>query len=381
MQKDEIIITNAIVHILETEVGMPILSEYVLERHEELNDLLRSHIYRVAAGDDLKSCVFREDGDPGERMDRSGEDYETSEGNGTDHTEFPDDGSGDQGADTGRNSKHKGIYDLVRSFDEDDFIGFSKEAAVRLYDIMLSNPDIPSADFCVVTFQSEGNRYLAMLKMNYRDSFIHMTQNADDGSNYNAIIMQRATLPAVGSKLSEAVIIDLSDYSIRIVEKKYEVNGVKTNYLSELYLNCHARMSQKTRMKIVEKAVDQINHKYFEDNIEKQLETKAVIEQQIREEGAVTPTVIAEKLYDEYPTVREEFTQKLEKYNMADEEVRPQAEATVRKFRKQYLKTDTGIEINIPMDEYNNNDNVEFITNPDGTISIMIKNISRLMSK
>jgi hypothetical protein len=140
-------------------------------------------------------------------------------------------------------------------------------------------------------------------------------------------------------------------------------------------------MSQKTRMKIVEKAVDQINHKYFEDNIEKQLETKAVIEQQIREEGAVTPTVIAEKLYDEYPTVREEFTQKLEKYNMVDEEVRPRAEATVRKFRKQYLKTDTGIEINIPMDEYNNNDNVEFITNPDGTISIMIKNISRLMSK
>ncbi len=379
MQKDEIIITNAIVHILETEVGMPILSEYVLERHEELNDLLRSHIYRVAAGDDLKSCVFREGNDSEPHMDGSGTDInEASDRNSIDYAEDPDYGTGH---DDGRSYEHQGMYDLVRNFDENDFIGFSKGAAVRLYDIMLANPDIPSADFCVVAFQNEGNQYLAMLKMNYKDSFIHMTQNADDGSNYNAIIMQRATLPAAGSRLSEAVIIDLSDYSIRIVEKKYEVNGVKTNYLSELYLDCHARMSQKTRMKIVEKAVDQINHKYFEDNIGKQLETKAVIEQQIREEGAVTPSVIGDKLYDEYPTVKEEFTQKLEKYNMADEEVRPQAEATVRKFRKQYLKTDTGIEINIPMDEYNNNDNVEFITNPDGTISIMIKNISRLMSK
>ncbi len=337
MQKDDMIITNAIVHILETSVGTPILSEYVLERHEELNDLLRGHIYRVVSGDDLKTCVFSEEGSE--------------------------------------------MYELVKNFSEENIIDFSKEAAVRLYNIMLSNPDIPSADFCVVTFMCEGRQYLALLKLNYKDSFVHMTQNAEDGSNYNAIIMQHATLPSAGSRLSEAVIIDLEDLTIRIVEKKYEVNGVKTDYLSQLYLNCHAKMSQKTKMNIVTRAVDQINHKYFEDNIEKQLEAKAVIETQIREEGAITPAVIGEKLYKEYPSVKEEYEEKLDKYNMVKEEVRPQSEATVRKFQKQYLKTDTGIEINIPMDEYNHNDNVEFITNPDGTISIMIKNISRLMAK
>ncbi len=337
MQKDEIIITNAIMHILETSVGTPILSEYVLERHEELNDLLRGHIYKIASGDDLKTCVFSEDDNE--------------------------------------------MYNLLKEFDEDNIIEFSKEAATRLYDIMYANPDIPSADFVVATFQNEGNAYLALLKMNYKDSFIHMTQNADDGSNYNAIIMQRATLPMSSSKLSEAIIIDLSDYSIRLVEKKYEVNGEKINYLSELYLNCHAKMSQKSKMNIVTRAVEQINNKYFEDDFEKQMETKAVIENEIRNEGAIVPEVIADKLYDEYPTVKEEFHEKLEKYNMVKEEVRPQAEATVKKFQKQYLKTDSGIEINIPMDEYNQNDNVEFITNPDGTISIVIKNINRLMSK
>ncbi|MCR4807798.1 MAG: nucleoid-associated protein [Lachnospiraceae bacterium] len=338
MQKEEIIITDAIVHILETSVGMPILSEHTLERHEELNDLLRTHIYKVASGDDLKTCVFS--------------DEEESE-----------------------------MYRLVKNFSEDDLIGFSKEAASRLYDIMAANPAIPSADFCVVTFKNEARSYLALLKMNYKDSFVHMTQNADDGTNIISIIMQSATLPASGSKLSEAVIIDLEDLTIRIIEKKYEVNGVNTNYLSELYLKCYAKMSQRTRMKIVEKAVDQINRKYFEDDIGKQLESKAVIENQIREEGAIRPDLISEKLYEEYPTAKEEFEGKLEKYNMVREEVRPQNETTVRKLGKQYLKTDTGIEINIPMDEYNNNDSVEFITNPDGTISIMIKNISRLMAK
>ncbi len=337
MNRDDIIITNAIVHILETSVATPVLSEYVLERHEELNDLLRTHIYRVAAGDDLKNCVFSEEGSE--------------------------------------------MYSLVKEFREENIIEFSRAAATRLYDIMCANPDIPSADFVVVTFNSEGKSYLALLKMNYKDSFVHMTQNAEDGGNYNSIIMQRATLPAAGSKLSEAVIIDLEDNSIRIVEKKYEVNGIKTNYLSELYLNCHAKMSQKTRMSIVTKAVDQINHKYFEDDIVKQLEAKAVIENQIREEGVIQPALIGEKLYEEYPSAKEDYESKLEKYNMVKEEVRPQNHTTVKKFEKQYLKTDTGIEINIPMDEYNRNENVEFITNPDGTISIMIKNISRLMAR
>ena len=338
MHKDEIILTNAIVHILETSVGMPILSEHVLERHEELNDLLRTHIYKVASGDDLKTCVFG-------------------------------------------NEEESEMFRLVKGFSEDDLVRFSKEAAIRLYDIMRANPAIPSADFCVAVFKCEGKSYLALLKMNYKDSFVHMTQNADDGSNYVSIIMQTATLPASASKLTEAMIINLEDYTIRIVEKKYEVNGVNTNYLSELYLKCYARMSQRTRMKIVEKAVDQINHKYFEDNIEKQMESKAVIESQIREEGAITPSLIGEKLYEEYPAVKEEFEEKLGKYNMVTEEVRPQNQVTVRKYHKQYLKTDTGIEINIPMDEYNNNDSVEFITNPDGTISIMIKNINRIMAK
>ncbi|MCR5419672.1 MAG: nucleoid-associated protein [Lachnospiraceae bacterium] len=337
MLKDEIIITNAIVHILDTAVGTPVLSEYVLERHEELNDLIRSHIYKVAAGDDLKLCVF---------------DEEESE-----------------------------IYKLLKGFSQEEFINFSKAAAIGLYDIMLKNPDIPPADFCVVTFMNEGIEHMALLKLNYKDSFVHMTMNADDGSNYNSIIMQHATLPMGNSKLSEAVIINLEDYTVRVVEKKYEINGEKINYLSELYLNCHAKMSQKTRMNIVAKAVDQINHKYFEDNIEKQLQTKSVIGNQIREEGVITPTIMAQKLYEEYPTVKEEFEEKLEKYNMVKEEIRPQSESTIKKYQKQYLKTDTGIEINIPMDEYNNKDNVEFITNPDGTISIVIKNINRLVSK
>ena len=80
------------------------------------------------------------------------------------------------------------------------------------------------------------------------------------------------------------------------------------------------------------------------------------------------------------PEMQKEFEEKLEKYNLQEAKIEPQNKSTVKKFEKQCLKTDTGIEITIPMDQYGNNDNVEFFTNPDGTISVMIKNIGKLTS-
>ena len=79
--------------------------------------------------------------------------------------------------------------------------------------------------------------------------------------------------------------------------------------------------------------------------------------------------------------IKEEFDAKMEKYHMQKTEVKPQSEKTTRKFEKQYLKTDTGIEINIPMEQYQDINQVEFITNPDGTISVLIKNINRISTR
>ena len=76
-----------------------------------------------------------------------------------------------------------------------------------------------------------------------------------------------------------------------------------------------------------------------------------------------------------------DLDEKLEKYNMTGEVVAPKSEQTLRKFQKQHLLTDTGIEITIPMEEYENPDRVEFLTNPDGTISVLIKNVGKLSAK
>ena len=101
-------------------------------------------------------------------------------------------------------------------------------------------------------------------------------------------------------------------------------------------------------------------------------------QQELAEQGSIDIPTVAEKIFHEKPELKEEFTEKMEKYNLSEKQVTPQNPSTTKKFEKQYLTTDTGIEIKIPMEEYQNRNSVEFITNADGSISVLIKNIGSI---
>lgn len=382
MTQDEIIIRTGIVHILDGELGYPVFSEQPLELSPDTNDFFRGLIYKIMSGDDMKKCHFDQmeipDEVPFKEAAGTIEDISVNGENLQFNEEEIQELSEMDGAES--MASPVDVYQMVKDFSEETLVEDSKKLAQALYDIMNANIAIPSADFAVITFQVHSVQYLALLKMNYKESFVHLTQ-AEETGNVNQIIRYKSMLPSATTKLSEAVIIDLSDYSVQIVEKKYEVNGTKVNYLSELYLHCHAAMSSKTKLDIVTRAVEQVNKKHYSEEPVKQLEAKRIIKEEIEDTGSVNVERLSEKIYGQAPEIKEEFDARMEKYHMEKAEVTPQSERTTKKFEKQYLKTDTGIEINIPMEQYQDAEQVEFITNGDGTISVLIKNINKITTR
>lgn len=336
MKRDDMILKAAIVHILDSSVGIPVLSDRQMDVGPDFSDFLKAHIEKITESDDIKHCRFSETSD---------------------------------------------TKALLENCTPDNFVETSKQLAEKLYDIMNENIDIPAADIAVVVFSCQGCDYLALLKMNYKTSYTHATRELE-GQNSNEIILQRALLPAQGQRLSEAFVVNLSDGSIFLTEKKYEVNGEKRFYFSEMFLECHAPLSQKSKLDIVTKAVEQVAKKYYgEEDAEKKMEIKNIICMELEEEGELKVSSLREKVFPDSPEMLSALDEKLDKYNMAYETVQPKNEQTIKKFQKQHLTTDTGIEITIPMEEYRNPDHVEFITNLDGTISVLIKNIGVLSSK
>ena len=336
--KDEIRISQAIVHIMDPGLGMPVLSDAVLDPGPDLADFLKAHIYRIDTSDDVKNCSFLEDSQ---------------------------------------------IFPLVEEWNSEKFVEISQKIAGQLYTIMSQNIDIPGADLLAVEYTVEKHRYLALLKMNYKTSYTHLT-NSDPWGNNNDIIQQKAILPGETQKLSEAALIDLDapEY-VRLVEKKYEVNGGKTNYFSKLFLKCSGALSSKSKLSIVSKAVADVQKKYFNESeqFEVQMETKSILNREFTEQGGFQIPEVVDKIFKDHPDMKEEVQEKLEKYHLNEAAVEPQNPATTRKYMTQRLLTDTGIELKIPMEEYNNKDRIEFITNSDGTISLLIKNIGSIESR
>lgn len=340
IKKEDIRIKNVIVHILDSTIGMPVLSETELEYGSEIADFLKEHIARIGSGDDAKECRFYK---------------EESE-----------------------------VYQLLNAYADEDFVAVSKDIAAMLYEIMRSNIDIPAADLMVVRFREGEDEYLALLKMNYKTLYTHRTMTLEDGEgNSNEIIRHKSILPPESQRLTEAAIIRLDDLAIWVVEKKYEVNGEKTNYFSFLFLKCSSHLSHKSKLSIVSKAVESIQKEGYDETkrFEKQMRAKSIIQEEIEEKGGFTVEELAEKIFDEQPELKAAFQDKMEKYDMVKEEIQPQSENTVRKFKSQHLYTDTGIEIRIPMEQYKNPKSVEFITNSDGTVSVLIKNIEHLEAR
>lgn len=339
MIKEEIRIKKAIVHILDSTVGMPVLSDGELEFGSEFADFLKEHIARVFSGDDGKSCRFYK---------------EESE-----------------------------VYQMLAQYSDDFFVDASKDMAEFLYSIMNSNIDIPPADLIVVRFRYGETEYLGLLKMNYKSLYTHRTMALEEGGNTNEIIRHKSILPPESQRLSEAAIIKLGDLSVQVVEKKYEVNGEKTDYFSYLFLKCSSHMSHKSKLSIVTKAVEAVQKEGYGEagQYEAQMRAKSIIQEELEEKGGFVVEEIAERIFEEKPELKTAFQDKMEKYNMVKEEVLPQSETTTRKYQKQHLFTDTGIEIKIPMEQYKDPGSVEFITNEDGTVSVLIKNIGHLEAR
>lgn len=341
MDKGDIRIKNSIVHIMDSTVGMPVLSDTQLDFGSDMADFLEEHIYKTITSDDVKKCRFVEGESEIEQI----------------ITDFKDGNK--------------------------DFVQMSKEIAQNLYAIMNSNIEIPAGDLFVIVFEVNLIPQLALLKMNFKESYTHMTMS-DGTENVNTIMKHRSILPSGSQKLSEAAVIKLDDMSIKLIEKKYEVNGQKINYFSKLFLNCSTKMSQKAKLAVVEKAVEAVQKEFYNESeqFEEKMKAKSIIHNEITEQGSISIPEVVDKIFEDKVDLKEKFKEKIEKYNINDQElIEPKNENTTKKFGKQHLTTDTGIEIKIPMEQYNSTDNIEFLTNEDGTISVLIKNIGHITSK
>ena len=333
---DEIIIKRAVLHVLDSEASMPIISKGELEITEDLSDYISKHIYKIIDNPNTKKAKFIEDANP--------------------------------------------MYIMVESLNEDNFLSMTANMANILFAFMQKNIDIPPADLLCCIFEEEGKEHLAILKLNYKSAFTHWVNNYEEG-NVNTIISHKTLLPLESQRVEECALIDLSDYSLRVLEKKYEINGEKEFYLSQYYLKCKSELSTNEKLKILDKVTKDINKKYFDEDFEKAIEIKKAVSESLEDNERIDIEDIAQKVYDTNVEIRNEYMEEMSKSGLYEKEIVIPEKLAEKKFSMQKIKTDSGIEVKFPLEFANRRDKIEFINNPDGTVSILIKNVEKITNR
>lgn len=333
LQRDDVIIRKGIIHILDSHSGYLGLSNELLDMGPDLMEFIRGHIFKILESDDTKKCQFEGSLSP--------------------------------------------VLSLLESMDEkrdDSFVEASRVLAETLFDIMCDSVTIPAADLIVVSFQLYSVIHLAFLKMNYKETYIHK----EEENEINDIIKQRV-MPMDGAKLTEAVIVDLLEYNVQLVEKKYEMlTGDKINYISERFLQCHADLAPKKKFQILNKVITDINNRYENEPLRNRLDARSKLREEFAEKNEFRVNEIGDRIFGGSAEKKREFDDRIEKYDLQYDTFTVAKENTIKKLEYQVLETDTGIEIKIPMEEYITKDNVEILEEPGGGSTIIIKNIDQV---
>lgn len=326
----EIIIHQAILHVLDTTLDAPVLSGGGMELTAEKTAYLQNHIEKLLASDEIRQCRPLPD---------------SAFRNELEHNQ--------------------------------DFIDLSCRIAGVLFDYMHAHTTIPGADLAVVDFTRDGAPWLGILKLNYKNGYTHYTETVE-GAPVNSIIQQRACLPTQSGKVEEGALVNLTDYSMRLLEKKYDIDGHKEFYLSSVVFQYTQAEPEKKKLQAIQEAAAQAVKDAYEDEPHADAQVAMLIANRAADnDNQVSVEQVRQQLAEEYPLAAVPFDDYVEKSEVLEEAAAPVTvtPARIRRMESRSIRTANGIEVKIPTELLNSDSELEFLHDPDGSVSLLIKNV------
>ena len=203
----------------------------------------------------------------------------------------------------------------------------------------------------------------------------------EDGCVVNQLLLNRNLLPAPTVRLTEAVVIEIETLQYRLLEKERRIAGEKKAYLSELFLQVQSpRQSINESLKEVKKAIKEIAKETGAEEYQISADLQQAVYDSVDETQSFDVNDIGEKMFAGRPEQKEKFAA-LSAEKDWDTQPVANTDQWLHKYRKQKFKLDNGIEIFIPMEVYQDSSAVEFVNQPDGSLSVIIKNIDEIKNK
>ncbi|PRR84648.1 nucleoid-associated protein [Clostridium vincentii] len=347
---NDINITEAVIHILDSNGEDPVLNEYNLQLDEDTYKFLFKHMEKCLKDEELKYAKFN----------------------------------------TERNIVKEIVQDYLNGID-DAFIQLSKELARQLFLIMKGNVNIPSCDLVVASIITDQGPMIAILKMDYVKNFTHEVEFVENKIGIG-IVPQAAGLPASNQKIQKAAFIrpvrEEDGYSLMILDKQKKSRDEEdygTNYFVNSFLGCSIITNERDMTKNFLKATENFARKNYSNDAVKAESLRTAVKSKLKDEDTVNIEQLSEELFkgelfQGEPHAKEDFKTFVMDQGI-NENVAIDKTWVEKKLKRVRLKIDKEIDLYIDEEAYHDESKFEIQRNGDGSINLIIKHVINYIEK
>lgn len=331
------ILNKAILHIFDFNSGICVFSGRELSfSGEAAGEFLDKHIEKIIADPDSKAGHFKSDSD---------------------------------------------FLEILNQYrnQETDFSSFSASVGNVLYNLLSGSDKPDPADFVMAEFYMEDTKYLAMMLFTHKTAYTHQIINDSEGV-HNEIIRHRAILPGTAQKADSYALINMENCDIVFSDKKRMIDGKECYVLRDEILSCDYGVSSKEAVKTVNKIVNEVAQEHGENAALIVSRAKQYISESAEESETLDLGAMSAAVFGESEIMQRDFEDKMAETPIP-ESVHIEKSYAQKSTRMHKIRTDTGIEISVPSEYMGDSEYITFINNPDGTISIELKNIGKLINR
>lgn len=257
------------------------------------------------------------------------------------------------------------------------FLEFVSIVTKDLNDILSQVSDSPSVDLLIGEFREGSSTFFAIVILENKEGITHLVEN-HDGKISNLVVKSFSGLPQSAIQVNTYAIINIDTLEIYSQEKKRLINNEK-HFILEEYLHASYEMSNSEQFKIIKNVTAKVCEEHGVNPCIAMAQVKNfLIDTPVIEN--MKPEAISEVIFKDKPQATADFNAKMHSKGI-NENINLDRSFTLKKAENHSIKTDSGIEITFPSDTLLDNEHLEFIDEADGTISIRLKNITKIINR
>lgn len=266
-------------------------------------------------------------------------------------------------------------------YGERDFVDLSLDIAEFLAGELARADKPESTDVLVADFEDDDDaRWFAILLLTSRMAFMHEVESSS-GEPVCGIARHYAILPSPSQKVASWALVRASSMEVLYQDRRRTFAGEERMLIPEGLLQCTEGVSSKEVIDAVVSAVSKAAEDHGANASVALAATKAALVERVEQDEELPPWDIVDEALEDEPVLRDAVKSELRDAGVPERVPMERAQVKRAAVRNLKIRTDTGIEISFPAEMGRNTDYIEFSTEPNGLISISLKNIGSIENR